>query len=511
MRNLVFKNMAMAVAVSLMLASCSGSSHEGQVSETAASANGKAPKYIFYFVGDGMSQPQISMAEKAICDDGFRNQFSTETCDYYDLPADNKLNLRKFTTLGMATTNAENRFITCSAAAATALATGHKTTINTISMNGDRTQNLESVAEKAHKAGMKVGIVSSVSIDHATPACFYAHTEDRENYETIGKWLLKSGFDYFGGGFVKWGTYKETTLEQYLDSLEANGYTVAKGVKDFEALKPGCGKAIASVSKNFSECHDGNSLPYNIDLNEQTDDNDRIPLCDFVRKGIELLYNDDKGFFLFCEGGKIDWTDHANDAVSNVYETIALDQAIAVALRFYNEHPDETLIIFTGDHECGGLTLGFAGTHYESAFELMKNQKRSFEEFGAYMRKFVKENSFEAVLQELKENFGLGNDGPLALSPYETKRLKEAYQTSREGAQASISKEERSLFYGGYEPVTVTATTILDNKCGVEWASFSHTALPVPVYAIGCGSQLLEGYFDNTDIPKTIMKLKGWK
>ncbi len=499
----------LALAASLVMPSCSH--QEGrQAANSQEILPGQSPKYIFYFVGDGMSQPQITMAEKAISDDGFRNQFITETCDYYDLPADGKLNLRKFTTLGMATTNAENRFITCSAAAATALATGHKTTINTISMNGDRTQNLESVAEKAHKAGMKVGIVSSVSIDHATPACFYAHTEDRNNYEAIGQWLLKSEFEYFGGGFVKWDTYKETSLDDYIEQLMAHGYTVANGVKDFDALKPGCGKAIASISKNFGECHDGNSLPYNIDLNEQADDNDRIPLCDFVKKGIELLYNDDKGFFLFCEGGKIDWADHGNDAVTNVYETIALDQAIGVALRFYNEHPDETLIILTGDHECGGLTLGFAGTHYESAFELMKNQKRSFEEFGAHMRGFVKENSFEDVLQELKDNFGLGNEGPLALSPYETKRLKEAYLVSKGDAGASLSQEERSLFYAGYEPVTVTATTILDNKCGVEWASFSHTALPVPVYAIGCGAQLLEGYFDNTDIPNSIIKAMGW-
>jgi len=512
MKKPVFRHIAQAtIAASMLMTSCASNNDGATATNTGTQSSCKAPKYIFYFVGDGMSQPQISMAEKAISDEGFRTQFGTETCNYYSIPQDFKLNLRKFATLGMATTNAENRFITCSAAAATALATGHKTTINTISMNGDRTQNLETVAEKAHKAGMKVGIISSVSIDHATPACFYAHTEDRSNYETIGKYLLKSGFDYFGGGFVKWDTYENTTLEQYIDSLKANGYTVAKGVEDMKALKPGCGKAIASIEKLFNECQDGNSLPYNIDLDEQAGDNDRIPLRDFVKKGIELLYNTDKGFFIFCEGGKIDWADHANDAVSNVYETLALDQAIGVAMDFYNEHPDETLIVFTGDHECGGLTLGFAGTHYESAFELMKNQKRSFNRFGAHMHEFVKTNTFEAVLNELKDNFGLGNDGPLALSEYETKRLKEAYQVSRGDKKTSLSDEEKSLFFGGYEPVTVTATTILDNKCGVEWASFSHTALPVPVYAIGCGAQLLEGYFDNTDIPNTIMKLEGWR
>ena len=500
---------ALALAASLVLASCGGRNSISSA-DTQNNTNCNAPKYIFYFVGDGMSQPQISMAEKAISEAGFRDQFNKQTCNIYSHNG-GELNLRKFSTVGMATTNAENRFITCSAAAATALATGHKTTINTISMNGDRTENLATVAEMAHQHGMKVGVISSVSIDHATPACFYAHAEDRNNYEAIGGWLLRSGFDFFGGGFVRWDTYKDITKDQFLDSLKTMGYTVASSRADFDALGANTGKALATVPKNIEKMHDSGTLPYNIDLDIQTSDDNRIVLRDFVAKAVEMLYNTENGFFLFCEGGKIDWADHANDAVSNVYETLALDAAIGVAMDFYGKHPDETLIVFTGDHECGGLTLGFAGTHYESAFDLMKNQTVSFEEFQAEMREFVKTNSFEAVLSRLHEAFGLGGDGGLKLSEYETKRLREAYLYSRGDKKSTITAEERELFYAYYEPVTVTATTILDNKAGVEWASFSHTALPVPVYSIGCGSDMLSGYFDNTDIPNTIMKVSGWK
>ncbi|MCQ2252424.1 MAG: alkaline phosphatase [Bacteroidales bacterium] len=493
-------------AGSLLLASCSN--HSGKESRQPLGQY-NTPKYIFYFVGDGMSQPQISMAEKAISEPAFCSQFNAQTNGIYNHKG-GQLNLRKFQDIGMATTNAENRFITCSAAAATALATGHKTTINTISMNGDRTENLVTVAELAKKAGMKVGVISSVSIDHATPACFYAHTDDRSNYEAIGRCLLGSGFDFFGGGFVRWDTYKDMKKDDFIDSLKSLGYTVATSRKDFDALNANSGKVLATVPKVVASMVDASTLPYNIDLDEQASDDDRIVLRDFVRKAIDLLYNEDKGFFLFTEGGKIDWTDHANDAVSNVYETIALDEAIGVAMEFYNQHPDETLIVFTGDHECGGLTLGFAGTHYESAFNLMVNQSRSFEVFANDMRAFVKDHSFNEVLAMLKDNFGLGADGPLALSDYEVKRLKEAYQLSRDEKSADLSSEEKDLFYGGYEPVTVTATTILDNKAGVEWASFSHTALPVPVYSMGQGSSLLSGYIDNTDIPKAIIKAAGW-
>ncbi|MBQ2098029.1 MAG: alkaline phosphatase [Bacteroidales bacterium] len=488
--------------------SCGGSTTDK--AQSGADADVKPPKYIFYFVGDGMSQPQITMAEKAISEAGFREQFNKQTCGIYNHDG-SALNLRKFPSVGLATTNAENRFITCSAAAATALATGHKTTINTISMNGDRTANYESVAEKAKKAGMKVGVVTSVSIDHATPACFYAHVEDRNMYEDIAHWLLKSDFDYFGGGFTRWDTYKNMTKDQFLDSLKGKGYTVTSTRKDFDALNPQSGKAVATINKVTTEKIDGASLPYNIDLDVQASDDDRIVLRDFVKKGIELLYNEDKGFFLFTEGGKIDWADHANDAVSNIYETLALDAAIGVAMDFYRQHPDETLIVSTGDHECGGLTLGFAGTNYESAFQLMQNQVVSFNVFGAEMKEFIKTNpKFEAVLAKLQENFGIG-DGDLKLSEYETKRLKEAYLFAKGDKTVKISDEEKHLFYGGYEPVTVTTTHIIDNKAGVEWASYSHTALPVPVYSMGNGSEQMEGYFDNTDIPNTIIRLANFK
>ena len=501
----------MVLGAALLLCAACGGTNSEKAQSNGAAANGKAPKYIFYFVGDGMSQPQITMAEKAISEPGFREQFNKQTCGIYNHDG-SALNLRQFPSVGLATTNAENRFITCSAAAATALATGNKTTINTISMNGDRTANLESIAEKAKKAGMKVGVVTSVSIDHATPACFYAHVEDRNMYESIGHWLLKSNFDYFGGGFTRWDKYKDMTKDQFIDSLKIKGYTVTTTRKDFDALNAQSGKVLATINKVTNEKTDGSALPYNIDLDIQQSDDDRIVLRDFVKKGIELLYNEDKGFFLFTEGGKIDWADHANDAVSNIYETLALDAAIGVAMDFYKQHPDETLIVFTGDHECGGLTLGFAGTNYESAFQLMQNQVVSFETFGQEMREYIKTNpKFDALLAKLQENFGIGGDGALKLSEYETKRLKDAYLFAKGDKSVKLTDEEKHLFYGGYEPITVTTTHIIDNKAGVEWASYSHTALPVPVYSMGCGSEQLEGYFDNTDIPNTMMRLANLK
>ena len=119
---------------------------------------------------------------------------------------------------------------------------------------------------------------------------------------------------------------------------------------------------------------DSDAMAYELD---RTDD--MWALADYVEKGIEVLDND-KGFFMMCEGGKIDWACHANDAASSIHDTKALADAVQVAIDFAEEHPDETLILVTGDHETGGLTIGFAGTDYDTYLDLLESQKISFAE-----------------------------------------------------------------------------------------------------------------------------------
>ena len=115
--------------------------------------------------------------------------------------ADQKLlNFSKFPAQGMTTTYAYDRFITGSAAAASAMATGVKTSIGVISMDPGKTRAQKTIAEIAREAGYKVGIVSSVDLDHATPAAFYAHQPSRNMYYEIGLEAVASDVDYFGGG-----------------------------------------------------------------------------------------------------------------------------------------------------------------------------------------------------------------------------------------------------------------------------------------------------------------------
>jgi alkaline phosphatase len=434
-------------------------------------------KYVFMFIGDGMGLPQISAAEAYLA--------SAEG----QAVGIKKLSFSDFTAQGLTTTYAEDRFITGSAASATAMACGEKTTIGTIAMDGSGSRVLPTIAEMARDAGMKVGIVSSVDIDHATPAAFYAHAPSRGMYYEIGLQMIDSGFDYFGGGRVRLSKTPDGA-PTVLEEMERNGFTIADNRSEFNALGAGDAPMYA-----FDYGFASDALEYEIDR-----ERDDISIAEFTAKGIEVLDNPN-GFFMMIEGGKIDWACHANDGVSAIHDTLAFDEAVREAIDFYNEHPDETLIIVTGDHECGGLTLGFAGTAYKTAFDTLAKQKVSFEAFNEYVfEPFKEQNTLKEVdpdelLPVIEEYFGLSD-----LSDYERRQIERAFARSMTDEEARSENDETYITYGGYEPLTIALTHIVNQRAGLAWTSYKHTGVPVPTFAMGPGAGAFHGYYDNTDI-----------
>ena len=170
-----------------------------------------------------------------------------------------------------------------------------KTNIGVISMDPDGVTSYKTLAEAAKKKGMKVGIVSSVSIDHATPAVFYAHQPSRGMYYEIGHDLAASGFDYFGGGGFK-DVDGDGDLGNVLDAVTANGYRIVTDKNEFLALDPETSDKVVAYNHTLAG---GQALYYEIDRPE-----DHISLAEFTAKGIELLDNP-RGFFMMVEEGKI--------------------------------------------------------------------------------------------------------------------------------------------------------------------------------------------------------------
>ena len=494
-----------------------------------AQTQGKTPKYVFLFIGDGMSYPQIQLTNYFVSANEAKKSAEKVTVEGEEkevLSSKNNLNMMNFPVSGSAQTYDSTSFAPDSASTATSIATGNKTWSGSINVSTDFSQEYETIAEKLKaQKDYKIGVISSVNMNHATPAAFYAHQASRNDYYDIGLELIESNFDYFAGGALLDPTGEDEKQEDLYSLAEKSGYKVVKTQAEAEALKAEDGKAIV-VDEHLA---DSDAMAYDMDLKEG-----EWALADYVAKGIEML-NNDNGFFMMVEGGKIDWACHANGAASTISDTIALDEAVGKALEFYNEHPEETLILVTGDHETGGLTIGYAGTDYDTFLTNFNNQKISYAKYDSdYVAKYKEEKTdFDTVMKDVTELFGLSapsaqgaeetsqkdsadkhpestDDGTLEMTQYEYDKLKEAYDTTmtRTGEEEEFAQDEY-VKYGSYEPLTVTITHILNNKSGVNFGSYAHTGLPVEVLAQGVGQESFSGYYDNTEIYNKVAALTG--
>ncbi len=465
----------------------------GQVSAGQDYYSGKPARYVFLFIGDGMGIPHRQAPEI------FLAAREKKPFGHY------RMTMNTFPSQGVTTTYANDRFIIGSAASATAISTGYTTNIGFIGMDPEL-RPVKTVAEMARDRGMKVGIVSSVSIDHATPAAFYAHQPHRSMYHEIAHDLVNSGFHYFGGGGFQdpEGKRSKSPKGDALAAAKKNGYTIVSNRADFMKITPG--EKVIACNANLP---DGKALPYAMDATA-----DDISLAEFTARGIELLDNPN-GFFMMVEGGKIDWASHANDAVAAIYNTLAFDDAVKKAVEFAQKNPDETLIVVTGDHECGGLTLGFAGTKYESAYDVLKGQKISFKVFESMVKEYREKNagkaSFDDFFPLIEQYFGLkmAGDDHMALQDYELKSLKDAFVRSMAGLREK-GRGEDYLMYGDYEPLAVKVTHILNQKAGLAWTSYSHTGAPVTTSAMGVGNAVFNGYYHQSELGKKLMSALGF-
>jgi alkaline phosphatase len=464
---------------------------DGGASNSSIAAQGQA-KYVFLFVGDGMAMPQVSSAEV----------FSTARSSK-DISI-TRLGFSQFPVTGLTTTYDAGTFITDSASAGTAIASGNKTLSGVINMDPGKTRKFKPITEYIREAGMKVGIVSSVTLNHATPASFYAKVPSRSDYYDIAVQLANSNYDYFAGGSILQRTGKNNDKQDAVEIARANGFKYVDTKDGFNSLKPGGGKVIA-ISPRLQ---DDGAMQYEIDRNPG-----ELSLADFTKKGIELLDNPN-GFFLMIEGGKVDWACHANDAGAAIHDVLAMDAAIRAALDFAAWHPKDTLIVVTGDHETGGLTIGFAGTQYDTFFDKVALQKRSYVSFDDDVlkpykaRTSVAQAKLQDLLPAIKESFGIDY---YSLSAFQKEQIEFAFQRSMGNEQVRSFAEDKYLLYGGYEPLTVKLTQMMNQTAGIGWTSYAHTGVPVPTFANGVHQEIFGGYYDNTDLFRKLASVMSLK
>lgn len=258
--------------------------------------------------------------------------------------------------------------LTDSAPAATALATGHKSNrkfvgvlpavINSPGLaqlaKSDTMRPVANVLEGAKQQGMATGLISTSEIQHATPAGFSAHVKNRSQYDDIAEQQVYQDIDVvLGGGFASLipgaANNARKDGENLVNVLKEKNYDIVK-TRD-ELLKSTSSKIWGSFALN--------ALAYNIDrpitrASEPT-------LAEMTSKAIQTLKQNDKGFFLFVEGSKVDWAAHANDTIGIISEILAFDGAVQKALDFAKEDGHTTVIAVT-DHGNSGITMGNMNT-----------------------------------------------------------------------------------------------------------------------------------------------------
>ena len=446
-------------------------------------------KYVFYFIGDGMGVNQVQGTEL------FQGELKGEI-------GISPLCFTQFPVSTVATTFSATNGVTDSAAAGTALATGNKTKNGAIGVLKDLETPVNSVAVWAKNSGRRVGIATSVSVDHATPAAFYAHEAGRSSYYNIGADLYRAGFDFYAGSdFVEPENKKDKNAKNLYKMADEYGYCIARGYNEYTKKSDKTDKMILFQSKEASE-KDRSAIPYAIDRTEKD-----LSLEDITRSAIDFLSKDmSKGFFLMVEGGKIDWACHSNDAATAFREVQDFDNAIKIAYEFYKQHPDETLIVVTADHETGGIVLGTG--QYKLNLKALESQEMSESGFtkvlNAMRKKYRNNVPWEAVKESLEENFGFWDE--IKLTEKQEERLLSVYEKTLKGQKAKMEKSE----YAQDEALAAEAKRIISETALIGWTSGSHSAGYVPVFAIGAGAGNFSGRLDNTQIPALIAKAAGY-
>ncbi|MDE6127297.1 MAG: alkaline phosphatase [Muribaculaceae bacterium] len=446
----------------------------------AAAQEDAAPKYIFYFIGDGMGVNEVLNAQL----------YNSRVLDK------GNLSMTKLPVGSLATSHSASSDVTDSAAAGTALATGHKTVNGMLGVTPD-TVSVTSIAKVLFDDGYGVGLVTSVAIDDATPGAFYAHVPKRSMYREIGSQLAGSGYQFAAGSGLRGTKDKQGRDNGLLKEFAENGVSVSYGLDgaDFTAdrlliLSP-------DTARNWNIGYTIDSIPGALTLQGLT----KACISHLER------VSPDK-FFIMVEGGNIDHSGHSNDAATNIIETINFDRTLDIALDFYREHPDETLIVVTADHETGGMSVGNNATGYAVYPGRLSGQRLSKDAFSDFCKGIAKSRrvfTWDDMREYLTENLGFWTS-KTSVTQEQTEHLREMFEDM---FTRHIARPDQKTLYSDFDAFTAAVFEVFDTQAGVNWASTKHTGSPVPVFAIGRGAEVFGNFGDNTDLPRKILKLAG--
>ncbi|MCR9228281.1 MAG: alkaline phosphatase [Flavobacteriaceae bacterium] len=434
-------------------------------SDLESSLKRKKAKNIIMLVSDGMSTGTLNMA------DLYLSRKTGKGSNWLNLYREGKVSRAL---MDMASASS---IVTDSAAASSSWGGGARIKNGGLNIGVKGEPHLP-IWQKFKSIGKKAGCVTTVPITHATPAGFCVNQKSRNDQESIAEKYLEHGFDVLmGGGNEHFSADKRKDRKDMYGAFEDKGYYVARTRRDMSASSNG--KPILGVYMD-------NGLPYAKDRENNKELKDSTPsLAEMASKAIESLKDHPQGFVLQVEGGKVDWAAHANDITGLLYDQVAFDEAVKVAMDFA-EKDGETLVIITTDH--GNANPGVIyGKYANDNFDSIQTYKHTNEWI---LNGIGKETSVSSVKERVEYANGF------ALTDDEAKTILSYYNTLQ---------PEEGLYNPKHLPFAVLAE-IQKQHNSVGWISMQHSADYVELAMYGPGSELLHPFMKNTELHYLMLK-----
>ncbi|SIS46427.1 alkaline phosphatase [Zobellia uliginosa] len=421
--------------------------------------NTKKAKNIIMIISDGMSSGTLHMTDLYLS-----RKYGTGS-NWLQLYTDNRVSR---SLMDMASASS---IVTDSAAASSSWGCGVRVYSGSLNI-GTRGEEHMPLWQKFKKAEKKAGCVTTVPITHATPAGFCINQKSRSNQERIAEKYLQQKFDVMmGGGDTYFSPEKRKDKKDMYQNFTSKGYKVVKTRSEMLS---------ASIDQPILGVFHDNGFPYSIDRENSKELQQKVPtLAEMTQKAIEAMKDHPKGFVLQVEAGKVDWAAHGNDIAGLIYDQIAHDEAIQVAMDFA-EQDGETLVIITTDH--GNANPGLIyGNEANGNFDSLQKYKHTNDWILSGIGK-------ETSVSQIKErvNYATG----IVLTNEETKQLLSHY--------TDVHSEE-GLYNPRHLPFKLLAE-IQQKHTSIGWISMKHSADYVELAMFGPRSQLLKPFIKNTDL-----------
>lgn len=443
---------------------------------TVVTAAAQSPKYIFYYIGDGMGMGPVMAAE---------------TYNRTVLGNSDPLLMFRFPVVGLCATYSASSDVTDSAAAGTALSTGYKTKNGMLGMGPDTT-NVYSVALDLQKLGYGIGIATSVAPDDATPGAFYAHVPNRAMSEQIDRQMAQCGYQFVAGAQLRGTADKDGKDNGVLDLFRQNKVQIVRGpegIKDIDSERV--------VLLSTEGIGDSGNIGYTIDSIPGA-----LNLPIIARTCLAQLEktSPDK-FFMMIEGGNIDHALHGNDGGSAIKEILNFNEALAVAFDFYEKHPDETLIVVTADHDTGGMSMIKPSKH-GAGLSNIDFQRVSKEGFSKYCEGILRSRmvyKWQDMKEYLADNLGFYTH--IKISDKQEALLEKQFNATFE----LRNSDDQKTLYANFNRFAVEVFRIFNDATGLAFTTTSHSGNPVPVFAVGVGAEKFRHYNNNINIAPAIL------